>query len=446
MFKQLIYTALWLLSEQVYAQSADINDDFEQFSRGQQQGFDSFVEANDREFIQMLEDNWQEFRQMPALKRQKQPKPESLPGMQPLTEKSRQKLEQAKAQVNKSEVTVVENTLAFFGHELVVTPLNPPAFSVGKKALGEFWQVMSQQGYSVVTKQLLSYKEELALSDWAYWLLVNRYSQSQASNDQQANALSWFLLNKTGYQIKVALGGDELFLLMLSLQTIYEVPYYTISGNRYYQLTAARLDKVGTYKGQYQPENKPLDLGFSRSLKTQPTVKYRSLDFGSDNEKKSVSIPYDLQKVRYLKTYPQIDLKYYFQATIDPITEQGLRQQLSPYLSADPMDSAGELLSFIHQAFPYAIDEQQFGKENYLLIEEILHYQASDCEDRSFLYAWLVRNLLGKKIVGLDYPGHVSTALLEDGELVSADPTYIGAELGQIMPKYVNVEPTVIEF
>ena len=75
-----------------------------------------------------------------------------------------------------------------------------------------------------------------------------------------------------------------------------------------------------------------------------------------------------------------------------------------------------------------------------------MHYQASDCEDRSFLYAWLVRNLLGKKIVGLDYPGHVSTALLEDGELVSADPTYIGAELGQIMPKYVNVEPTVIEF
>jgi len=99
----------------------------------------------------------------------------------------------------------------------------------------------------------------------------------------------------------------------------------------------------------------------------------------------------------------------------------------------------------------------QFGKENYLFPEETLYYPYSDCEDRSILFAWLVHSLLGMDVIGLDYPGHVATAVQFKGNVggdaiqyngrryVVADPTYINASVGMTMPDFKNAKPGVIE-
>jgi hypothetical protein len=53
---------------------------------------------------------------------------------------------------------------------------------------------------------------------------------------------------------------------------------------------------------------------------------------------------------------------------------------------------------------------------------------------------------LQQKIVALNYPGHVSTGIERNGKIISADPTYIGSNLGQVMPDYLNVEAEIIRF
>ncbi len=118
-----------------------------------------------------------------------------------------------------------------------------------------------------------------------------------------------------------------------------------------------------------------------------------------------------MQRIKYLSTYPQLDLRYYFAAPVDPITSQALTQSLSVILAGSQDTQVSQLLHFIHRSFPYAVDDQQFGYENYLTVEESLHYQASDCEDRSVLFAWLAINLLKEPVVALNYEGHVATAL-----------------------------------
>ena len=87
---------------------------------------------------------------------------------------------------------------------------------------------------------------------------------------------------------------------------------------------------------------------------------------------------------------------------------------------------------------------------------ETIYYPYSDCEDRSFLFAWLVENLLGLETVGLDYPGHVATGVKFntdiDGDHVIigkttytiCDPTYINAEAGMAMPDFKNIKPEII--
>ena len=112
------------------------------------------------------------------------------------------------------------------------------------------------------------------------------------------------------------------------------------------------------------------------------------------------------------------------------------------------------LLTFVQKSFSYKTDNDQFGRERYLFVEESLNFPYNDCEDRSVLFAWMVRELLGVKVIGLLYPGHMTTAVAlkhvkpeystvtyQGNQYVIADPTYIGASLGMPMPSYARLKP-----
>lgn len=109
-------------------------------------------------------------------------------------------------------------------------------------------------------------------------------------------------------------------------------------------------------------------------------------------------------------------------------------------------EAAELLLHYLHRAFPYKTDEAQFGIERTLFAEEMYYYPYSDCEDRSILFARLVKDLLGLDVVLLYYPAHIATAVCFKGEVkgdymqlgnkryVICDATYIGAGVGEAMP------------
>ncbi len=95
---------------------------------------------------------------------------------------------------------------------------------------------------------------------------------------------------------------------------------------------------------------------------------------------------------------------------------------------------------FVQNAFDYQTDQEQFGREKFLFPDELFKYSASDCEDRSVLFAWLSRNLLDLKVLGLAFEGHMATAICLEGaegagfehegcRYVVADPTFIGAPM-----------------
>ena len=88
--------------------------------------------------------------------------------------------------------------------------------------------------------------------------------------------------------------------------------------------------------------------------------------------------------------------------------------------------------------------------------DETLFYPYCDCEDRSVLFSYLVRTLLNLKVIGLDYPGHVATAvkvstdfkgdniIYKSEKYIICDPTFINANLGKSMPKFKDVKPEII--
>jgi len=111
----------------------------------------------------------------------------------------------------------------------------------------------------------------------------------------------------------------------------------------------------------------------------------------------------------------------------------------------------------MQQAFGYKTDQYAYGTERYFFADEVLHYQFSDCEDRSVLFSYLVKTLLNKEVVAVGFPGHMATAInfndvptgdylfYNESNFTIADPTFFGAPVGIIMPTVRDEKATVYD-
>ncbi len=337
-------------------------------------------------------------------------------------------------------------------------------YGVDKNTVSNYWSSLSRANYAALLKQLAAQKKALQLTDWAYTALVDKVSTAINGKGSNANALlSWFLLVKSGYRARVAYNNQSVYLLLPSKQELFDVPYFTFSGTRFYAVSFNGKEKIPgrmyTYDAQYPGTIKKLDMKVTPLVGANSERKHRQLSFYYQGKKYKVDVVYDSGRIAFFKTYPQLALPLYFSSGVEPETATPLQQQLAAYIRGmDEPQAVNFLLRFVQTALHYKTDEQQFGEENYLFPEETLYYPYSDCEDRAVLFAWLVKSLLGLHVIGLDYPGHVAAAVNFKTDVVGdsvhykgrkytvTDPTYINANAGMSMPEYKNTKPTIIAY
>ncbi len=99
----------------------------------------------------------------------------------------------------------------------------------------------------------------------------------------------------------------------------------------------------------------------------------------------------------------------------------------------DEVEAVNLLLHFVQTAFSYKTDQDQFVTERF-------HPARPP----------------GLDVIGLDYPGHVATAVGLKSEVsgdavahegtryIVCDPTYVNADVGMSIPKLASITPGVI--
>lgn len=469
-------------------------DDFKQWKKQETGNFQEYRDKRDKEFTGFLQNQWQEMQTFQGLVRDKTPKPDRMPvapDKPPTPSVKPLKQPQTRLQPPPSPVTVktlpikpvpapvkvaplavvkkyqgVKIQLAFYGQKLdfyydpkLRQSLQRP---INETAISRIWSTMSKANYESLLKQINAQRKPLALNDWGYALLTNAIAQKvhpQSKNDQ--SIFNWYLMTKAGYKVRIAYDSNYVYLLMPSRQQLFAAPYFTFDNVRYYALSfdgiKQKPGRIFTYNGNYPGSDKRLDMSLSRAINTGRQQKDRILKFAYKGKTYRINAGYDEETIRYLKTYPQMDITLYYNAEVNQATANPLLEQLKPLVEGkSEEDAVNLLLRFVQTAFKYKTDEQQFGIENYLFPEETLHYPYSDCEDRSVLFAWLIKNLLGLQVVGLDYPGHIAAAvkfnetisgdaiMFNGKRYIVTDPTYINASAGMTMPEYKNMKPGII--
>ena len=157
----------------------------------------------------------------------------------------------------------------------------------------------------------------------------------------------------------------------------------------------------------------------------------------------------------FYETYPlSNDFNVYSTAQFSEPNQTMIDECLRPMMRGkSQIEAANLLINLVQTGFEYKTDGDQFGRERPMFSEELFFYPYSDCEDRSALYALLVRELLDLDVVLIHYPGHLATAVCftepvkggasfeyKGKTYVICDPTYIGADIGLQMPDMNKIE------
>lgn len=326
------------------------------------------------------------------------------------------------------------------------------------KNISKNWELMSKTDYSPLVIQLENYINKYNLNPWGVYLLVKEVANKLYRNEGNKVLFSAFFLNQIGHNCKISYSGNKPYLLLPSKKPLYGKVYLIIEGTKYYIIsdTKGSIKKIKTYKATFPGVLEEFDLTIKKLPKLKEKTNTRELTFKYRGELNKVSVEYNLTLIEFFKDYPQTHYENYFQSELFYKSRNKLIKELKPLIkNKSETEAINIILHFVQKSFGYKTDQEQFNREKPLFPEETLHYKYSDCEDRSVLFLYLVKEMLGNKVVALKYPGHMATAvklkepfgdtIIIDNEVYTiADPTYINANLGVAMPDFVNVKPEII--
>ena len=350
----------------------------------------------------------------------------------------------------------------FCGQKVYVDKSLKGVCSIGnmrENAIADAYEAMCKADYNALVDDCRKVKKELNLNDWGIFLFVREASKTLCTDENAAVVMQQFLLNELGYKSKMARRADrnQMLLFVAADCQVYGHPYFTKDGLNYYNLTSNESCQFYMCQEDSPKAKSKLNMQVNHA----PALNAGMVNSVHKNRSGSVAVSVDVPKslMEFYGSMPQCDYSVYVNAEVNPSVASKVLSTLAPLVNGKgEAEAANLLINFVQTGFQYATDQEQFGYEKPFFVEELFYYPYCDCEDRSVLYSYLVRNLLKLDVVLLDYPNHIATAVCFNenvsGDFVTVggkkyvvcDPTYIGASIGKAMPQFKNVAAKVLKY
>lgn len=461
---------------------------FDEFAKEANQQFDDFKRDANKQFSDMLRQSWEEFQLMTAVERPRKPKPETMPvapvdslpssvtlpepvapvvsqpPAAPMPEQPAEVIPEKYDPLSYPDGSLTDFSFSFYN---VLASMSIPKSIVNyhmrdyrETEVANFWDVLAKDEHKTVLWQIDRNVEDMGLSGWSKYMWVKMLSDvtfGQVRRNER-EVFKTFMLNQMGVDARLGLVNDELVTMLAVKEQIYAQIFFQLDGRNYYlDKDIQDADRVLTYTSLFPDPVEPLSVEVTRPLKIEREGKTVTMERPSKVFSRSMSLKVNVNHCLYYLDFPQVDVDVYARAAVDPVFAETLLAGFRPQLEGKTdLEKVSLLMAYMHHDFEYAKDDDQFGYEKPFFIEENFVYPRNDCEDRSILFSYLVRNLVGLNVVLLDYPDHIATAVCFKEEVsgdyfmyggkryVICDPTYIGASVGMTMKNYLDVEFNIL--
>lgn len=370
-----------------------------------------------------------------------------------------------------------EIKLNFYGRQVplhVSQKLKAKSNGIDEKNVANYFTSIAKnrEETKALWDELTGVVNEFGLNEWGYFCLLRTLSEKMFTNiDDRVLFCFYMLRNEGNFKTRVARGkNSDKLTLLIALDNSKEVYSYTFfqfkddeSGAKkvkYYTVYGGGKANEAVYSYDFckqDVDKKEMKLDFTKNLNMGACDVTRTVQL---TKKRSVTLPYNKAHMAYLNDVPMTVFPIYFVNPIAIEAQQVLQDNFNEMREQyTPTQFIQMLLHFVQTGFEYKTDDAQFGYEKYFYPEEVIGYPYCDCEDRSAMFAWLVQKYTNAKVIGLQYEGHVATAVWfgddanvkGDGFMYGGkkyyvcDPTYINASIGMTMPQFKGKTPKIIK-
>ncbi len=465
-------------NKRVRESQQNAREEYEKFRQQAQQEYNDFRRRANEEYARFMAEPWTAFETQPAEEIPKLPKPptpvlvdpNSYPEPLPIPVENKPvppvpvvRPEPVEPISPTVKPNAPETVIRFYGTDLVFHL--PDANSLhmkdaSEKSVSALWKQLSDPAFDNMIAECLQNRSKLNLCDWGYVMMTEQVAETFCGgHTNEAVVLHMYLLTQSGFQMRIGRAGDRLCVLVGSDAKIYRYRFFRINNIKYYCFDNSIDHKSIQIFNCAFPKEKLMTLVMS-----QPKLSVRKTEPKTHVSKRfptvKVSVVLNQNLIDFYNSCPlNSEWQLYSKASLSNQAKETLYPVLHKAIAGKTQAQAANILiNFVQTGFDYATDQQQFGYERPLYPDESLYYPYCDCEDRSILFACLVRELLGLDVVLLDYPEHISTAvcftedvdgdylMLDNKKYVACDPTYIGADIGLSMPSMRKYNPIVVTF
>lgn len=288
-----------------------------------------------------------------------------------------------------------------------------------------FKRVVAHPPQTLLNK-LEKFRKAHELNDWIFYQLVRKVAEKISPKNEnyfKYTLTKWFLMCKSGFDARLAIGNDQIIFFIRSDEDISDIPYFMVDGKKFICLNYHDYGKLFNRETAYKLLQLPIGGGknnFSYKITQLPDFKpesyqEREVQFNINQSAYHFKLKINKDISGIFKNYPIVNFETYFNIPLSKETYSSLIPVLKAQIKdLDQQKGVDYLMRFTRYAFLYENDEQQFGVEKRLSPEQTLINQYSDCDDRAALFFYLVKEIYNLPMIALLYPNHLTMAVQFD--------------------------------
>lgn len=455
---------------------------FANFKAERQAEFNRYREQYNRDFIKYLSEEWKRITPNRQITPPQKPKPfvpkpnadDSKAVPEAPVEMPVQSIVTPKAVQPASEPIMIsrpkkdssQKTIrieSFYGNNFTLRCSNKVEISHkinGLSDIASIWKKLTAQEFEPLVYDCQQAREKYHFCDWMYYLFIQKVARAVTQTTESSDAetiLTAYILAQSGIDFRFV-HSDQRLLLALPFSTqVYGLRYFKSDNRDFYIIGNDHTSSCQIMDRSFCKEASPLNLRISTPQR-QPHTKSGSKTLTSKKYPEiRVTITNDKALMDFYSSYPHMGWQEYSLAPLSEANTESIMKAFSPILkNKSEEDAVNMILNFVQTAFSYGYDNEIWGCDRPFFADETLYYPQSDCEDRSILFSYLIRQLTNLDVVLLHYPSHLATAVRLNTNLPGAyvlvnghkyfvcDPTGY-KPIGYAYDEFKNVEAKVIK-
>ena len=331
-------------------------------------------------------------------------------------------------------LSYAQESIKFLEFELDIPLLRNMNFQVkaNPKSIERAFVRCEQLPFTKTLETLDSLKYALRLVDWPYFELIKAYINTYQKDENHSSFLLWYFLGKSGYKTYLNFKKSKLRVYVSSDDKVFGLPKI---GNKYCLNCTNQSISVSLSGLDYFSTGRNFEFAIDQiPLIKEPQKIEKNITINSNLLLDSFHVNFTINKswVTFLTGYPNLELSKLYNTPMSVEAQSLVDELRSIANNLTTLDAVRLLLSFARNHSSYMPDEDLFGKEKWMTPEEALFYPSGDCDDKSSLFYYLVKEVLNLQTVILVYDkaDHVNVAIqLNDfgtpNLVIDGNPYYI---------------------